>query len=351
VDPWLDALWVDCWDPQRLTLRFEELVNSNQLEEARPLLDRVAALDPDSWLPYFFRGETLRSAHRPADAVREYRLALQKSGDPERILPLLVPALLELDRAGEAEEEVNRYLAARPDSIGLLTLQSELVGRRGGNVRPLLVALLQREPYLYQPNLDLAEILSANHEDAAAVECLTRVAKAFPFDVASRAVLAEYYLQRNKPGLAILPLEQALAQAKPGSEVQQRLYALLASACLKAGTSARAEGKTAEAAEFLEKAARLSPEGLAALAALVGDAVSAKQFRPAIDVLQRLARLQPGNPTIQISLGDLFYQVGETEIARTHWDQALKLAAPTDAALRAALTTRLSGHITPDLFE
>ncbi|HEU5079096.1 MAG TPA: tetratricopeptide repeat protein [Opitutaceae bacterium] len=351
ADPWLDALWADCYDAQQLTLHFEALVNSGQLDEALPLVNRVAELDPASWLPDFLRGWSLSRAHRPKDALLEYRRALDKSGDPERILPIFVATLHELDRAKEAEDVVNRALLARPDSISLLTLQSDLVARRHGDVRPLLVALLQREPYLYRANMDLAQILLAKGERPAALECLTRVAKAYPLDVPSRGLLGEYYLADNQPVLAIPPLEQALPQAEAGSAAQQKLSAMLASAYLQAGGHEREAGKITDAAKYFEKAARVRPEGLTALAALVEEAARTKQFPVAVDVLQRLASLQPKNPTIQISLGDLIYQMGDKAAARAHWNEALKLAPPADTALRSAITTRLSGNITPELFE
>jgi len=351
-DPWLGELLTACYDIQRLTLRFEELVYSGQMEEARPLLERVVELDPHNWLPHLLKGWTLARAHREADAIVEYRLALEKSGDPERIVPLLVPCLLGLNRIIEAVEAVESALRSHPDSVALLMIQADLAVQQGDNTRTrtLLTALLKKEPYLYTANMNLAKILWAENERAEAVVCLTRIAKAFPADVASRGLLGQYYLEKNEADAAILPLEQALPLTAAGSAAWERLSALLSSAYLQAGAARVAATRPEEAIAYYEKAGRLSPAGMEALAGLAGEWVQTKQFRLAADALTRMAGLQPENPTILISLGDVLYQNGDAA-ARVHWEQALKLVAPADTALRTALAARLNGPITPELFQ
>jgi len=351
-DPWLGELFADCYDIQRLTLRFEELVYSGQMEEARPLLERVAELDPRSWLPHLLKGWTLARVHREADAVLEYRQALEKSGDPERIVPLLVPCLLGLKRLTEAVDAVEAALRLRPDSVALLMLQADLAVQQSdtARTRTLLTALLKKEPYLYTANMNLTKILWAQNERAEAVVCLTRVAKAFPADVASRGLLGQYYLEIRDAGAAIPPLEQALPLAAAGSAAHERLSSMLSSAYVQAG-AALVAARPGEAVAYYEKAARLSPAGMEALAGLAGEWVQTKQFRRAAEALTRMAGLQPENPTILISLGDVLYQDGEAAAARVQWEQAIKMAAPADTALRDALGVRLSGRITPELFQ
>jgi tetratricopeptide (TPR) repeat protein len=318
-DPWLDALWADCHDVQRLTLRFEELVYSGQMEAALPLLERVGELDPQNWLPHLLRGWAHARAGRGAEAVAEYHRALGKSGDPERILALLVPALLAQDRTAEAVDTVETALLRRPDSVALLNFQADLAMRQGDTSRALalLTALLAKEPYLYNANMNLAQILWARGEKNEAVRCLTRVAKAFPVDVASRGLLGQFYLEKGDVAAAVLPLEQALPQAETGSPARERLSAMLVSA----------------------------------LGRHAGELAQARQFRAAADALARLATLQPGNPTVEISLGDMLYQAGDPAAARPHWEKALVDAAPGDADLRQALQERLGGRITPETFQ
>ena len=198
-------------------------------------------------------------------------------------------------------------------------LQADLAVQQGDPVRTraLLTALLKKEPYLYTANMQLAKILWTEHAQAEAVICLTRVTKAFPADVASRGLLGQYYLEQEDFAAAVAPLEQALPLAAAGSPARERLGAMLETA----------------------------------LGRLAGDCAAAKQFRRAADALTRLAALQPENPTILISLGDMVYQDGDAAAARVHWGRALALAAPGDVALRDALTVRLNGPITPELFQ
>jgi tetratricopeptide (TPR) repeat protein len=319
VDPWLDPLWADCHDAQRLTLRFEELVYAGQLEAALPLLDRVGELDPQNWLPHLLRGWTqARGRHWP-EAVAEYHRAMEKSGDPDRVVPLLVQVLLAQNRIAEAVEAVNRALQEHPDSVELLTLQADLAVRQhdDARARALLTALLVREPYLYSANMDLARILWAGGEKDEAARCLIRVAKAFPSDVASRGLLGQFYLERGDAAAAVPPLEQALSQAEAGSLAREHLAALL----------------------------------VTALGRHAGELAQARQFRPAAAALARLAALQPHNPTIEISLGDMLYHAGDAPAARPHWEKALAGASTGDGALREALRARLSGRITPELFQ
>jgi predicted Zn-dependent protease len=202
--------------------------------------------------------------------------------------------------------------------VPLLTFQADLAVRQGdeARTRTRLTALLRKEPYLYTANMNLAKILWARNERAEAVACLTRVAKAFPTDVAARGLLAQHYLETGDLPAAMLPLEQALAQTEAGSPAHERLSAMLVSALGR------------RAAELAQ----------------------ARQFRPAAEALMRLARLQPGNPTVQISLGDMLHQAGDTAAARPHWEEALATVAPGDATLRAALRERLDGRLTPELF-
>ena len=64
-----------------------------------------------------------------------------------------------------------------------------------------------------------------------------------------------------------------------------------------------------------------------------------------------MATLQPDNPTIYLSLGDVWYQDGQPDQARRNWEKALQFAAAGDAELRSALGDRLSGRITAETFK
>jgi len=265
---------------------------------------------------------------------------------------LLVQCLIAQKRIDEAVVAVEQALHTKPDSVGLFTLQADLAVRQHDEARSrtLLTALLKKEPYLYNANMNLTQILWARGEKEATVECLLRVTKAFPVDVASRGLLGQYYIEKRDFRSAIPPLEQALPQAEASSPASERLAAMLVTACMGEGAMQASAGHTEEASDVYQKAGRISPAGVDALGQLAGELAQTRQFRAAAGVLARLAVLQPANPTVQLSLGDMLYQAGDAAAAKTHWEKAQSGISSNDAALRDALNARLGNRITPELF-
>ena len=351
-DPWMDALLADCYDSQRLTLKFEEYLFTGQMEEAQSFLARVEELDPKSWTPQMLRGWSLARSKQHAEAVAQYRQALAKGGDPEKLCPLLVTSLLALPDLAEAGKMMADYSARLPDSIPILTAYSEVAVRMGDETLAagLLRKILEKEPYLYTPNISLAKILWSTPQREEAVKCLLRIAKVFPVDVASRGLLGQYYLEKSQPLSAIEPLEQARAQSGAGTPAEKRLTEMLGLAYLQAGSAESGRGRMAETTRYYEKAVQLAPNDLKTRAFIANSWVELKDFKRAAEALEKMAALQPDNPTIQLSLGDVQYQAGLADQARIHWQRALQLTATDDGDLRHALEARLKGEITVETF-
>jgi len=218
-------------------------------------------------------------------------------------------------------------------------------------VRVLLRKVLEKEPYLYSANLELAKVLWASGERDEAADCLRRIAEMKPADLASRALLGEYYLGKADPASAIAPLEQAVALGGAQAPAYKNLSALLYIAYVQAGNAAAGKGQYADAvATYYEKAIALSPKEPAAYADKAVASVQLKEYRGAADALERLASLQPRNPTVYLSLGDVVYQEGDAVQARRNWQRALELTSAGNADLRDAINVRLSGNITADTF-
>jgi len=74
------------------------------------------------------------------------------------------------------------------------------------------------------------------------------------------------------------------------------------------------------------------------------------EFGEAAAALRKLGALQPANPTVYLSLGDVLYQGGSKDEARLDWKRALALTAEANTALRDALLQRLNGPITEETF-
>ena len=352
-DPWRDALLADCYDVQRLSITFEEYFKTGRMTEAVPLLDRLATLDPKGPITMMFSGFSHAKALEHITAIREYYAALAAGGDAEKICPYLTQSLLALGKVSEALGLLADYHARQPDSMPITKAYAEVALKQGDGklARSLLEAILQKEPNLLPQNMSLANILWTAGERDAAARCLQRVASLYATDVPSRALLGEYYLGKANPAAAIAPLKEALAQPAAQGAVRANLAALLASAYLSLGNLAAAGGRLAEAADDAELAIPLTPSAPQVYAAKAEAAVQLKQFRRAADALEKMAALQPDNPTIFLSLGDVLYQNGETEPARRQWQKARQLVAAGDAELTAALDQRLSGQITAETFK
>lgn len=347
-DPWAQDLLVDCYDLARLGIAFEQYRLSGQMDEALPLLSRLEELDPTGWTAPMLRGWSQRQAGRYPEAVREYRKALANGGDPERICPLLVNALLsEKDdkSAAEAAALLADYHAKLPLSTPILLSYCEVAVRQRNDAlaRRLLTQVLKAEPDLYMPNMSLVQILWNAGEKDAAAPYLRRVARVFPEDVDSRGLLAQYYMEKADPFSAIVPLEQALARAPAADARRQRLTRMLDSAYLTAGSLEASRGRFGSAVLYAEKSIRLVPDGLRGYALKLNACMRLGDLKGEAQALERMTALQPGEAGLQLTLGDVLLQLGNNDQARAHWQRALELAPPGASELRDDLALRLSG--------
>jgi tetratricopeptide (TPR) repeat protein len=351
-DPWMTELLTQLYDLQRLGLKFEEYFKTGQIAEAAPFLRRIEELDPQSSIPPLLRGWSEAQAHRHAEAVPHYRLALARGGDPEKICPYLVQSWLKLGSVDEAAKLIADYHRKMPDSPPLAKAYAEVALRQGNEklARELLTKILEKEPYLQSENMSLAKILWSSGERAEAAKCLQRVAAVSARDVPSRALLGEYFLGKSDPASAIKPLEQASAQVAAKTPAQAHLIAMLGAAYLRVANAEVEKGRLAAAVDYFEKAIRVAPADLNGYAGKANACVQLQQFRRAAEALETMSSLQPNNPTIYLSLGDVLYQDGQKDRAQRQWEKARQLVAPRDTALAAALDQRLSGRITAETF-
>jgi len=353
ADPWMAELLSDCYDIQRLSITFEEYFKTGKMTEAVPLLDRLSELDPNSPITKIFSGFSHAKALHHITAVREYYEALGKGGDPEKICPYLVQSLLALGKISEADSLMADYYNRMPESIPIAKAYSEVVLRAGNNelARKLLTKILEKEPYLQPQNMSLAKILWDSGERDAAAKCLQRVAAVYVSDVPSHALLGEYYLGKSNPAAAIKFLQEAYSHAAEKTPAQASLAAMLGTAYLQIGNEQTGRGNLQEALKSYEQAIRFAPADLDGYAGKANVCVQLKQFRGAAGALEKLVALDPKNPTILLSLGDVLYQDGKEAEARRRWGRARELVAVGDDELKAALDRRLNGPITPDIFQ
>jgi tetratricopeptide (TPR) repeat protein len=343
VDPWQDALLADCYDSQRLAILAEQLLITGRATEASHFLTRLESLDPQSWIPAAVRGWSLAQAGQHPEAVREYHHALDQGGDADRICPLLEASLLALDRAPEAAVLLAEYHAKRPDSIPILRSYAEVAIWQGDEklARVLLTKLVQAEPYLQAPNLNLARILWKAGERDEAARCLQRIVQGYPADIDARGMLAQYWLEKPDPPSAIKPLEQAIAQLPTTDPRRQPLTTMLGLAYRLTGNLAAARGDYAEAVRLADLAIGQRPEELPAYALKAQACLRLKKFPLAVDALEKMLTLAPGDPTVLLHLGDACYLAGEAGRAHAHWIDARQRVTADERDLAAALDLRL----------
>jgi tetratricopeptide (TPR) repeat protein len=297
------------------------------------------------------RGWSQKQAGHYPEAVEEYHLALKNGGDPERICPLLVNALLTEGKAVDAAALLAQYHERLPHSIPILLSYSEVAVRIKDSrlARSLLSEVLQKEPYLYMPNMSMAQILWVAGDHDGAAQCLQRVAQVYPADVDSRGLLGQYYMEKPDPWSAISPLEQAIADVDLKDPRRDRLIRMLDTAYLAAGSLEASRGHFDKAVSFSEKSISLVPNGMRGYSLKANVCRKMRDFKGAEQALEKMSTLEPAEPMIQLGLGDVTYQAGDKDRAHEHWQRALNLAPANASELRDALSLRLSGHVPADL--
>jgi tetratricopeptide (TPR) repeat protein len=246
------------------------------------------------------------------------------------------------------------YHEKRPDSIPILIAYSDVALKQGDKAlaRTLLEKVVEKEPNLVSANMSLASLLWASGERDEAARCLQRIVAVNANDVASRALLGEYYLGKRDPVPAIAPLEQALGLAPSQTAAQKNLNYMLFSAYILAGSGEEEKGNLADAvSKYYDKAIALVPTNPNGFARKAGACARMGRFGEAADALQSLSTLQPGNPTVYLSLGDVQYQNGDRDKARASWQKALEFSRTSDTELHGAIDSRLNGPITEATFK
>jgi tetratricopeptide (TPR) repeat protein len=351
-DPWTKSLLLSCYDRERLGTKFEEYRMDGQLDEAIPLLGRLEELDPAGWIGPMLRGWSDKEAGHYAAAALNYRKALERGADPERICPLLGAVLIMDGRTPEAEALLADYHAKMPTSLPILRSYSEVAVRVGDDAlaRGLLAQVLKADPYHYMANMSMVRILWNSGEHEAAAECLKRVARVYPADVDSRGILGQYYMEKADPWKAIGPLEQAVAAVRPDDKRRVRLVRMLDTSYLTAGSLEASQGDYAKAAAHSEKSIGLFPDGTGGYALLANVCARTKDFKGEARALGRLSSLEPDDPDLEMRLGDALYQDGDREGAQEHWHRALALTPEGPGGTRDAVRRRLGGQVTDTTF-
>lgn len=345
ADPRSQALLAQSYDLSHLGIAFEQYRLAGQMEEAFALLGRLEELDPQGWSAPTLRGWSLVKAGRYAEAVLQYKKALANGGDPERICPLLVNALLSAKNAPEAAAVLAPYHEKLPRSVPILLSYCEVAVRLRDNAlaRRLLGEVLALEPDLYMPNMSMVQVLWSEGDHDKAADYLRRVARVFPADVDSRGVLGQYYLEKGDAKPAIAVVREALALCPAEDPRRGRLLSLLATANLAEGSLEASQGNYEEAVACADKAIAAAPTVLRGYALKLNVRRRQGDLAGETQALEQMALVAPKEASLQMALGDALAKSGNRARAAACWQRALELAPADAASLRAELARRLSG--------
>jgi tetratricopeptide (TPR) repeat protein len=335
ADPSIEALRAYCYDPQQLSIWFEDLKRVGRAAEGLPYLRQIEELDPANPQPHLQRATLALQQQQLETAANEFRRAAEKDAEPTLLYPAWLQTLVALERWEELEQVARRGLERAPQTPVIHTTLGGLRLRQGdfsGAVAQFQQALA------VDPQHDLTHQLLANAylargDAAAAGPHLEMLVRLNPRDASARRLLAQQRLDAKDLAGAI-PLLVELLRIEPDEEVRQ----LLVRCHLGLAEAARGRGNLAEALREVEAALASSPDEVEALRLRVpllveqGDLVAAEQ------ALQPLLQREPRNARYRVALGNIQRASGRPAEALATWRAALdQLEGPEDFQLRPVL--------------
>lgn len=234
------------------------------------------------------QGTLLLAESLAARGEEQDALDLLGAADARRpaLLARRIDLLLDAGRQQEAEAELARLLA---ESEGGELRAAELLQRRGEFARSahILEAILAREPDSVPVSYRLASAYERIGRVPEAVALLERVLERAPDFAPALNYLGYLWIERGEH------LDRAV--------------------------------------EMVRKAVRIDPDNGAYVDSLGWGYFRLGRFPEAVALLERAARLVPGDPTVLEHLGDALAAAGERERARDAYRRAIDAGAPAEA--------------------
>ncbi len=301
-------------------------LNQNNRKAALDEFQTITRLAPDSVQARLTSALILMSQSRYEKALKELRLAEATSPESGSIHYYLGQALEALDRDKEAEVAYKKVTKAEtfyPQAQIRLAYIEAVQGRRRDGIRRVRV-LLKGEPNRLKFLVALNVLLLPDEDYEGVVETSTRGLKIDP---------------KNKR----LRFNRAMALDKlkrwPEAERDLEIYIKEnpndAHALNYLGYSwADRNERLDQALKLLEKAARLAPGDGFITDSLGWVLYRLNRLEESVGRMREAVRLEPGDPTIREHLGDVLKAMGKTEEAVAVWREALKLDAKNKSILK-----------------
>lgn len=287
--------------------------------------DKAVAAGATSALAHEARGEAVQALGRNADAVVEYRKAIELDSKLTLARTRLASALVAVGKAAEAVIEARKATEADPKSGEAFTALGSALLAANPKDWNAAIAEAQQGAFLNPKStyvqLTVGKIFEAagNYDQAAAA--YQRALEADPGLGAARLALLQADFARGKVGTSIADLKK-LAAEMPGSGEAQLLV----------GEQMLRKGEFTEAVPILENATRLLPGSSTAWAFLGQAYQSNRRSDEAAHAFKKAVELAPTNTGYRTTLGLLLGIAGKYDEGVKELEQVVATPGYKDAA-------------------
>ena len=324
-------------DPAALLARAVSLQQAGEVEGAVALYEQVLGMGADSPVLRSNLGAAYAGLGRYEDAVEQYGRALVSDGGNVAIRRNLALAFYKAGRLTEAAAEAEKVVAAQPENEAAILLLADCRFRLGQNARviEILQPLLARASPERAVSYLLGMALLAEGRAAEAQAAIDRVLR--DDSAEAHVFLAMMYARDEDCAKAMPEIRQAL-----DANARVPLVNFLHGQCLMdektndfpaaiaafraelaadpnhfesnlfLGNLLREGARHEEALGYLERAARLRPEDVAAQFSLGAVYVALGRTEEALPLLERVASVAPDHLQTQMQLAVAYHRLGRT---------------------------------------
>lgn len=341
-DPYLDAVFLDCYDTQRLHLLGEVRNAADNSIAALPYLQRAARLDPMDPDIQEALARTFMKLRRWKEAQDTLQMALQRIGPDDQLYTRMADVLLAQNRADEA---IALLLGKPGDKPGTATIknalgQAYLSQGRTQEAVAAFTAAAQLDPLFPEAQFNLARACLQSGNFALARTTTERALKLRPEELEGLATLTVADLQLDDIDAALTSAQELFRRGGNAAEYRP----VYAATMLRAGNIAAEHGEHA-------KAEQLYRDGLAAnandgqlhgaLGMLYGKLHRYPEARAEFELF---LRLEPRNPLGYLLLGAAFNSANQPDEARKTWKTGLNVATEIGDSTRISQLRQLLGE-------
>ena len=297
-------------------IRFAE----NDLKTARELFEKAKTIQPDVQIMRALVVVSLRLNERDR-AFRDFQeyAAYAKNSDLKAASRIeLGKALLENGLADEAVQELETAIALEPSNVEALTQLSRayLAKNEIKAAGRLLESAVARGIHDAKIYAALADVYKAGGFVENAIPAMRLAIEKDPKSEFYRARYGLLLIDTRAPAAAIIRLEEALKEF-PNSA---RLWLAL-------GIAQQSDGKVVEARGSFDRALKIEPKSIPALAYLATSQVEQAQYAEAVETYRRALAIEANNAVLHYLIADTMLKIPSSDPAeiQKHLERAVKL--------------------------